>query len=174
MKSNLLKECDVDLLGLFRDFHNKLRASCGRPQCVPPLFAETAPPVHQSLSHNLRRRRFPSRRRARGCLSYFFVSCVISIYLSIDLSVHLFASPTAAGFSCYTTAILLAATSQPKPSTCWRKWWPLSPNALACGRPPRASSPPSPTSSPSFSVKLIDCAHFLAHACMLHLLLLAR
>ena len=103
-----------------------------------------------------------------------FVSCVISIYLSIDLSVHLFASPTAAGFSCYTTAILLAATSQPKPSTCWRKWWPLSPNALACGRPPRASSPPSPTSSPSFSVKLIDCAHFLAHACMLHLLLLAR
>ena len=44
-------------------------------------------------------------------LVLFFVSCVMSIYLSIDLSVHFFASPAAAGFVCYTAAILLAATS---------------------------------------------------------------
>ena len=37
--------------------------------------------------------------------------CVMSIYLSIDLSVHFAASPAAAGFVCYTAAILLAATS---------------------------------------------------------------
>ena len=33
--------------------------------------------------------------------------------LSIGLSVHFSASPSAAGFVCYTAAILLAATSQP-------------------------------------------------------------
>ena len=38
----------------------------------------------------------------------------MSIYLSIDLSVHFFASPAAAGCVCYNTAaILLAATSYP-------------------------------------------------------------
>ena len=36
----------------------------------------------------------------------------MSIHLSIDLSVHFFASPAAAGVVCYTAAILLAATSQ--------------------------------------------------------------
>ena len=45
----------------------------------------------------------------------FLVSCVMSIYLSIDLSVHF--SPgllaAAAGFVCYyTTAVLPAATSE--------------------------------------------------------------
>ena len=41
-------------------------------------------------------------------------------------------------------------------STGWRRWRAQSPSALASGRPPRAPSPPSPTSSPSFSVRLID------------------
>ena len=35
----------------------------------------------------------------------------MSIYLSIDLSVHFLASPAAGGFVCYAAAILLAVTS---------------------------------------------------------------
>ena len=38
-------------------------------------------------------------------------------HLSIDLSVHFSTSPAAAGFVCYTAAILLAATSSPH--VCW-------------------------------------------------------
>ena len=38
-----------------------------------------APPPPQSLLHNLRRHRCPSRHPARGCVSPFFVSCVMSI-----------------------------------------------------------------------------------------------
>ena len=46
------------------------------------------------------------------------MSCVLSIYLSIDLSVHfspgLLAAAAAPGFVCYiAAAVLLAATSQP-------------------------------------------------------------
>ena len=52
-------------------FHNKFRASCGRPQCVLHLSPRPAPPDPQSLSHNPHRHRSPSRRPARGCVSYF-------------------------------------------------------------------------------------------------------
>ena len=51
------------------------------------LSARPAPPATQSLSHNLRRHRSPRRRPARGFVSYFLVSCVMSIYLSIDLTI---------------------------------------------------------------------------------------
>ena len=94
------------------------------------------------------------------------LSCVMNINLSIDLSVHLspgLLAAAAAGFVWYTAAILLAATSIP--NVYWLEWA-RPPNALACGRPPRAPSPLSPTSSPSFSVRLIDCVHFLVRACM--------
>ena len=115
----LLRVYDVDLLGLFLRFFTtsfELRAVDRRVFCH--LSPRPAPPAPQSLSHNLRRHRSPSRRPARGCVSSFFVSCVMSIYLSIDLCVHfspgLLAAAAAPGFVCYiAAAVLLAATSQP-------------------------------------------------------------
>ena len=44
--------------------------------------------------------------------------------------------------------------------------WARPPSALASGRPPRAPSPPSPTSSPPFIVRLIDCLCSLFSPCM--------
>ena len=116
VKSNLLRVYDVDLLGLFTILH-KCRTSCGRPQCVLPLFAETCSssssiPITQSPPSPLSKPPPSSRLRV-----LFFVSCVmIIIYLSIDLSVHfspgLLVAAAAAGFVCNTAvAILLAATS---------------------------------------------------------------
>ena len=94
---------DVDLLGLFLRFFTtsfELRAVDRSVLCH--LSPRPAPPAPQSLSHNLRRHRSPSRRPARGRVPYFFVSCVMSIYLSIDLSVYF--SPgllaAAAGWLC--------------------------------------------------------------------------
>ena len=113
VKSNLLRVFDVDLLGLFTIFH-KLRASCGRPQCVVPPVTEacsssSSVPIIQSLPSPLSKPPPSSWLRV-----LIFVSCVMSIYLSIDLSVHIF-SPglltAAASFVCYTAATLLAATS---------------------------------------------------------------
>ena len=114
-ESNLLWVDDVDLLGLFLSiFHNTFRASYGRPQCVLPPFAETCSssssiPIIQSPPSLLYKPPPSSRLRV-----LFFVSCVMSIYLSIDLSVHFF-SPgllaAAVSFVCYTAATLLAATS---------------------------------------------------------------
>ena len=107
VKSNWLrKSYDVDLLGPTFDFLRffttrfELRAIDRSVFC----HLSSTRPGPAPLSHNLRRHRSPSRRQLEvACL--FFVSCVISIeYPSIDLSVHLFASPAAAGFVCYTAA----------------------------------------------------------------------
>ena len=96
-------------------FHNKFRASCGEPQCLLPLFAETcssSSSIHitQSPPSPLSMPLPSSRLRV-----LFFVSCVMSIYLSIDLSVHftrgLLVAAAAAGSVCYNAAIRLAATS---------------------------------------------------------------
>ena len=115
VKSNLLRVYDVDLLGLFTIFNNQFRASCGRPQCVLPPFAETcfsssSIPITHSPPSPLSKPPPSSRLRV-----LFFVSCVMSIYLSIDLSAHFspgLLAAAAAGFVCYTAAtVLLAATS---------------------------------------------------------------
>ena len=100
VKSNLLTGYDVDLLGLSTIFHNKFRASCGRPRCVLPPFAETGFSsstfrrdlfLHpQSLSRNLRRHRSPSRRPPRGCVFYFFRVLRNEHHLSIDRPVRPF------------------------------------------------------------------------------------
>ena len=132
VKPNLLRVYDMALLGLFHDF-NKLRASCGRPQCVLPPFAETC-----TSSSSIHITKSPPSSFSKPSPSsrlpvLFFVSCV---------------------------------------ATGWGRWWARPPNVVASGRPPPAPSPPSPTSSPSFSERLIDCIHFLVHACMLQLLLL--
>ena len=114
------------------------------------LSPRPVPPANQSLSHNLQRHRSPSRGPARGCVSL----CVLRDgHLSIDLSVDLLSSPAAAGFVCYA-ADMLCPSHHNLTSTGRRRWWGRSPNGLATGRPPRAPSPPSPTLSPSFSVRL--------------------
>ena len=100
----------------FTIFH-KFRTSCGRPQCVLPPFAETCsssssiPIIHSPPSPLSKPP--PSSSLRVLC----FVSCVMSIYLSIELSVYFSpgllpaAAAAAAGFVCYTAAMLLAATS---------------------------------------------------------------
>ena len=85
MNSNLLREYDVDLLGRFHDFNNELVESYSRPQCVLPILSP-APPAPQSLSLNLRRHHLQAAAQLEVACR-FFVSCVMSIYLSIDLSV---------------------------------------------------------------------------------------
>ena len=119
VKSNLLRKYDVDLLGptfdILRFFTTSFELRAVDRSLFCHLSPRPAPPVPQSLSHNLRRHRSPSRRPARGCVSSFFVSCVMSIYLSIDLCVHFspgLLAAAAAGFACYTAAAeLLVATS---------------------------------------------------------------
>ena len=75
VKSDLLREYDVDLLGPACDFLRffttsfDLRAVGRSVFCQ--IYPRPSPPAPQSLSHNLRRHRSPSRRRARGCVSYF-------------------------------------------------------------------------------------------------------
>ena len=97
----------------FTIFH-KFQAWCGRTQCVLPSFAETCSSTSSILiTHSppspLSKPPPSSRLRV-----LFFLSRVMSIYLSIDLSVHFF-SPgllaAAVSFVCYTVAALLAATS---------------------------------------------------------------
>ena len=113
-ESNLLWVDDVDLLGLFLSiFHNTFRASYGRPQCVLPPFAETCSssssiPIIQSPPSPLSKPPPSSRLHVLR-----LVSCVMSIYLSIDLSPGLLLKAAAVGFVCYTAAIRLAPTSQP-------------------------------------------------------------
>ena len=86
VKSSLLRVYDVDLMrGLLKTiFHKKFGASRGRPQCSLPHFAETCsssssipitPPSPLSKP--------PPNSRLRVL---FLVSCVMSMYLSIDLS----------------------------------------------------------------------------------------
>ena len=117
VKSNLLREHDVDLLGpsfyFFRFFTTSFELRVVDRSVFCHLLPRPAPPAPQSLSHNLCRHSSPRRRPARGCV-LFFVSCVMTIYLSIDLSVHFspgLLAARAAGFVCYTAALLLAATS---------------------------------------------------------------
>ena len=121
VKSNLLRVYDVDLLGLFfRIFHNTVRPSCGRPRCVLPPFAETCSssssiPITQSPPSPLSTP--PPRSRLRVL---FFMSCVMSIYLSIDLSVHFLPGLLEDACCCcwvrllYRCCCILASTSQPK------------------------------------------------------------
>ena len=85
----------------FTILHNKFRASCGRPQCVLPSFAETCSssssiPITQSPPSPLSKPPPSSRLRV-----LFFVSCVMSIYLSIDLTVHFSPGLLAASCCCW-------------------------------------------------------------------------
>ena len=100
-------------------FHNKFRASCGRPQCVLPPFAETcssisAIPITQSPPSPLSKPPPSSRLSV-----LFFVSCVMSIYQSIDPSVHFFSPGLLAANCCCCLRRLLyicyisSPTSQP-------------------------------------------------------------
>ena len=116
VKSNLPREYDVDLLGLafdfFTIFHNKLRASCGRPHAVcsatfrRDLLLQLLNPYH-----------IISAVTALQAAAQLEVACAIFCvlrdeHLSIGRPVcPFFAWPAAAGFVCYTAAILLAATS---------------------------------------------------------------
>ena len=91
VKSNLPREYDVDLLGLafdfFTIFHNKLRASCGRPHAVcsatfrRDLLLQLLNPYH--IISAVTALQAPAQLEV-ACL-FFFMSCVMSIYLSIDL-----------------------------------------------------------------------------------------
>ena len=136
----------------FTIFH-KLRASCGRPQFrlyhlspgpspPAPLSITSSPPSPLSKP--------PPGSRLRVLL---FVSCVMSIYLSIDLSI----SPRLLLASSDIPLLYLSPPHHNVTSTGWRRWCARSPNALASGRPPRVPSPLSPTSSPSFSLRLRGC-----------------
>ena len=147
VKSNLRRVHDVDLLGLFLRISLttsfELRAVDRSVFCH--LAPRPAPPAPQSPSHNLRRHRSPSRRPARGCVSFFF--CVLrDEHLSIDLSV--FAWP-ACSFCCWLRRLYRCYTCSRRiinlTSTGWRRWWARPLNALASGCPSRAPSPPSPT-----------------------------
>ena len=90
-------------------FHNKFGFWCGRPQCLLPPFAETCPSnssisIRPSPPSPLSKPPRSSRLRV-----LFFVSCVMSIYLSIDFSCHFFARPASNSccwlrllYHCYT------------------------------------------------------------------------
>ena len=148
----------MDLLGLFLRFCTtsfELRAVNRSVFCH--LSPRPAPPAPQSLSHNISRHRSPSRRPARGCVSCF---CVLrdEYNLSVDRTICPFFAWLASScccwlrlpYRCYTCSRHIINLT----STGWRRWWARPPDALASACPPRTPSPPSPTSSPSFSVGL--------------------
>ena len=105
VKSNLLRVYDVDLLRLFYDFSLKVSSfvrclssakrivfmvTCNESTavCFATFRRDLLLPSPQSLSHNLRRHRSPSRRPARGCVSYFLCPAWwASIYRSTCLSI---------------------------------------------------------------------------------------
>ena len=80
VKSNLLRFYDVDLLRLFYDVSQQVSSFVRSTAVGSTTFAETCS-FSSFNSHNLRRHRSPSRRPDRGCVSYFFVSCLM---ISID------------------------------------------------------------------------------------------
>ena len=83
--------------------------------------------------------------------------------LSIGLSVHFSASPSAAGFVCYTAAILLAATSQP--IVYWLEEV-VGPVAQRFGEWASASRTFSAiTDLLAVVQRKVACLHFLVHAC---------
>ena len=111
VKPNLLREYDVDLRGLFYDFSQQA-SSFVRSTAVcsaafrGDLLLQLLNPYHMIFAVTARS---PSRRPARGCVSYF---CVLrDEYRSI--SVQILAWPAASGFVCYLYRcyIFLAATS---------------------------------------------------------------
>ena len=115
VKSNLLRLYDVDLLGtFFYDFSQQVSSFVRSTVMCSATFRrdlllQLLNPITQSPPSLLYKPPPSSRLRV-----LFLVSCVMSIYLSIDLSVHFF-SPgllaAAVSFVCYTAATLLAATS---------------------------------------------------------------
>ena len=114
MKSNLLREYDVDLLGLLRIFKTSFEL-----RAVDRVFSATfRRDLLLQLLNPYHIMAAVTALQAAAQLEVarpIFVSCVMSIYLSIDLSVHfspsLVAAATVAGFVCYSAAIILAATS---------------------------------------------------------------
>ena len=105
-KQNLLREKILRgpagaCVRFFTIFHNKLRASCGRPQCVLPPFAETCSscssiPITHSPPSPL------SKPPPSSKLRVFSVRR--DEHLSIDRPVIFYASPAAAaGFVCYSS-----------------------------------------------------------------------
>ena len=66
-----------------------------------------APPGPQSMIHHIRRNRSPSCHPGRGCVSSFFVTCVMSVILAIHRPVR-FASH-AAGIVCCTYCCFISS-----------------------------------------------------------------
>ena len=72
VKSNLLRIYDVDLTGLFYDFSRQVSSFVrSTAVCSATFRRDLLVQLLKSLSHNLRRHRAPSRRPARGCVSFF-------------------------------------------------------------------------------------------------------
>ena len=108
---------DVDLLGLFNDFSQQAWSFVGSTAVCSATFPRdlllqlfNAYPTTRSPPSPLSKPAPRSRLRV-----LFLVSCVISIYLSINLSVQFspgLLAAAATGFVCYTAAaVRLAATS---------------------------------------------------------------
>ena len=106
---------------------------------------------------------------------YFLVSCLMSIYVSMNLFSHF-----CFALCCWLRLLYCNTVSVHKPphhnlpSNGRRRWWARSLKASTSGRPPRTPSPPSPTLSPWFSTRWINCAYLLVlllPACLLRFFL---
>ena len=97
VKSNLLRVYDVDLLGLFYDLSQQVSSFVRSTDVCSPTFRRDL--LLQLLNPNHTMSAITALHAAAqlevACL--FFLSCVMSIYLSIDLSVLSFVSRAAAG-----------------------------------------------------------------------------
>ena len=75
VKPSLLREYDVDLLGLFLRIFTRFELRAVDRSVFFHLSLRPAPPAPHSLSHSRRRHRSASHRPARGCVYYLF--CVL-------------------------------------------------------------------------------------------------
>ena len=128
VKSNLLRVYDVDLLGLFYGFSQVSRCVRSTAVCSANfrryLLLQLRNPYHTISAFTA----LQAAAQLEFACELFFVSCVMSTYLSIDLSVHFspdLLAAAAACFVCHTSGhqhhnLTSTGWSGPGRPTTWR------------------------------------------------------
>ena len=106
VKSNLLRVYDVDLLGLFYDFSQQVSSFVRSTEVCSASFRRDLLLQLLNPNHTMSAVTALHAVAQLEVACPFFMSCVMSIYLSIDLSVHFLPGLLAAACCCCWVRLL--------------------------------------------------------------------